>query len=192
MHDVVILAMHTSVHERRVEMGRTLSQPVRQVVCAAVLHNPFAGQYVEDLAELIAASVPLGQELAEAAVAALGSPVEAYGKGAIVGTNGELEHAAALLHPELGKPFRAAVGGGAALIPSAKKRGAPGCTLDIPLGHKDAAFVRSHFDAVELSIPDAPGPDEIVLAVAVATGGRPLPRVGGLVVADVVGQDGLR
>jgi Amino acid synthesis len=187
-----IISMHTSIHERRIEMGRSLARPTRQVVCAAVLQNPFAGRYVDDLDELIAASVQLGEELADAAVRALGAAVESYGKGAIVGTNGELEHAAALLHPELGKPLRHACGGGAALIPSTKKRAGAGSTLDIPLHHKDAAFVRSHFDAVELRIVDAPAPDQIVLAVAVAFGGRPLARVGGLAVGDVVGQDGLR
>ena len=106
--------------------------------------------------------------------------------------DGELEHVAAMLHPEFGAPLRAAVGGGAAIIPSAKKRGGPGVTLDIPLHYKDAAFVRSHFDAVELHIADAPAPDELVIAVAVTDGGRPLPRVGGLQVSDAVGEDGLR
>lgn len=187
-----IIAKHTFVHERRSEMGRVLTTPVRQAVCAMVLHNPFAGRYVEDLDELIQASLELGAELAGDATRALAAPVESYGKGAIVGTNGELEHAAALLHPELGKPVRQAVGGGAALIPSAKKRGGPGATLDIPLGHKDAAFVRSHFDGIEVRIPDAPAPDQIVLAVAVSTGGRPLARIGGLAIVDIVGADGLR
>lgn len=187
-----IITKHTFVNERRSEMGRTLAVPVRQAICAMVLQNPFASRFVDDLDELIKASVVLGKELAETAVAALGGSVDAYGKGAIVGVGGELEHAAALLHPELGKPIRAACGGGAALIPSAKKRAGAGATLDIPLGHKDAAFVRSHFDAVQLCVPDAPAADQIVLAVAVAFGGRPLARVGGLTVQEIVGQDGLR
>jgi Amino acid synthesis len=166
---------------------------VRRVVAAAVLANPFAGRYVEDLSELIAESVPLSGLLAGGAVAQLGgAPVHSYGKGGIVGTDGELEHVAAMLHPEFGAPLREACGGGTAIIPSAKKRGGPGATLDVPLHYKDAAFVRSHFDAVELRIADAPASDELVIAVAVTDGGRPLPRVGGLQVSEIVGEDGLR
>ena len=117
---------------------------------------------------------------------------QSYGKAALVGENGELEHAAAILHPKLGAPLRAAVEKGAALVPSSKKRGGPGMPFDVPLGHKDAAFVRSHFDGVEVRIPDAPRADEIVVAVAVTDSGRPLPRVGGLTIAEVKGVDGLR
>ena len=133
--------------------------------------------------------------LAERAVAALGVPgaeVESYGKAAAVGENGELEHAAAILHPKLGAPFRKVLGKGAALIPSAKKRGGLGVPLDVPLGHKDAAFVRSHFDAMEVRIADAPRANEILVAVVVTSGGRPLPRVGGLKVSEIRGEDGLR
>jgi amino acid synthesis protein len=166
---------------------------VRRVVAAAVLANPFAGRYIEDLSELIAESVPLSGLLAGGAVAQLGgAPVHSYGKGGIVGTDGELEHVAAMLHPEFGAPLREACGGGTAIIPSAKKRGGPGATLDVPLHYKDAAFVRSHFDAVELRIADAPASDELMIAVAVTDGGRPLPRVGGLQVSEIVGEDGLR
>ncbi|KAB2848830.1 MAG: amino acid synthesis family protein, partial [Hyphomicrobiaceae bacterium] len=128
-------------------------------------------------------------------VEALGiKPAEAqsYGKAALVGEDGELEHAAALLHPKLGAPLRAAVEKGAALVPSCKKRGGPGTPFDVPLGHKDAAFVRSHFDGVEVRVSDAPRADEIVVAVAVTDSGRPLPRVGGLTVAEIKGVDGLR
>jgi hypothetical protein len=128
-------------------------------------------------------------------VAALGirpDQAESYGKAALVGENGELEHAAAILHPKLGTPLRQAVEKGAALIPSSKKRGGPGQDLDIPLGHKDAAFVRSHFDAVEIRFNDAPRANEIVVAVAVTDSGRPLPRVGGLKAGDAIGKDGLR
>lgn len=183
----------TIVDEVRLEAGRPVDPPVRRVVVAAVLANPFAGRYVEDLAPLIEESVPLGERLAAAAVAQLdGKPVHSYGKGGIVGTNGELEHVAAMLHPKLGTPMREAVGGGKAIIPSAKKRGGPGTTLDVPLHHKDAAFVRTHFDAVELRIADAPADDELVIAVAVTDGGRPLPRVGGLTAEEIVGADGLR
>jgi hypothetical protein len=109
-----------------------------------------------------------------------------------VGENGELEHAAAILHPKLGAPFRNVLGKGAALIPSSKKRGGMGVVLDIPLGHKDAAFVRSHFDGMEVRVTDAPRANEIVVAVAVTTGGRPLPRVGGLKASEIKGEDGLR
>ena len=183
----------TMVDEVRVEADRTVNPPIRRVIAAAVLTNPHAGKYVEDLAEFIEASMGLSELLAGLAVAQLdGKPVHSYGKGAIVGSNGELEHAAALLHPSFGNPLREAVGGGKAIIPSAKKRGGPGTPLDLPLHYKEAAFVRSHFDAIELRIVDAPSGDEIVLAVAVTDGGRPHPRVGGLRVEDVVGEDGLR
>ena len=131
--------------------------------------------------------------LSSIAVAQLdGRPVHSYGKGGIAGTKGELEHVAAFLHPKFGNPLRDACGGGKAIIPSAKKRGGPGVTLDVPLHYKDAAFVRSHFDAIELRIVDAPDDDELVIAVAVTDGGRPLPRVGGLQVDEIVGEDGLR
>jgi Amino acid synthesis len=183
----------TIVDETRREVGRPVEPPVRRVIVAAVLQNPFAGDYVEDLTPLIEASVPLGEQLATAAAAQLnGKPVESYGKGGIVGMRGELEHVAAMLHPKFGAPLREAVGGGTAIIPSAKKRGGAGTPLDIPLHFKNAAFVRTHFDAVELRITDAPGDDELVIAVAVTDGGRPLPRVGGLTVDEIVGQDGLR
>ncbi len=133
----------------------------------------------------------LSATLSAIAVAQLdGKPVHSYGKGGIVGTEGELEHVAAMLHPEFGAPLREATGGGKAIIPSAKKRGGPGVTLDVPLHYKDAAFVRTHFDAVELRIVDAPADDELVIAVAVTDGGRPLPRVGGLQVRRSSGRDG--
>ena len=133
--------------------------------------------------------------LAKRAVAALGiegPAAHSYGKAAAVGSDGELEHAAAILHPKMGAPVRKVLGKGAALIPSSKKRGGVGCTLDIPLGHKDAAFVRSHFDGMEVQINDAPRANEIMVAVAVTDSGRPLPRVGGLTVAEIKGEDGLR
>lgn len=183
----------TTVADLHLEAGRTVSPPVRKVVAAAVITNPFAGTYVDDLTPLIDDSVELSRLLATRAVALLeGAVPHSYGKAAIVGTSGELEHAAALLHPSFGQPLRDALGGGKSIIPSAKKRGAAGTAIDIPLHHKDAAFVRSHFDAVELRIADAPFPDEIVVALAVTSGGRPLPRVGGLTVDGIVGEDGLR
>jgi hypothetical protein len=185
----------TVVDEVRLEQGQAVEPPVRRAAAVAVIENPFAGRYVETLDPLIEMSVGLGELLAARAVAALGIPgdtVESYGKAALVGEDGELEHAAALLHPKLGTPIRKALGKGAALIPSNKKRGGPGAVLDIPLGHKDAAFVRSHFDGMEVRIADAPRANEIVVAVAVTAGGRPLPRVGGLKVSEVKGEDGLR
>jgi hypothetical protein len=190
---VEIRKIVTIVDEVHLEAGRPVDPPVRRVVVAAVMANPFAGRYVEDLTPLIEESVPLGERLTTAAVAQLeGKPVHSYGKGGIVGAKGELEHVAAMLHPKLGTPVREGVGGGTAIIPSAKKRGGPGTSLDVPLHYKDAAFVRSHFDAVELRIADAPADDELVIAVAVTDGGRPLPRVGGLTADEIVGEDGLR
>lgn len=190
------------VDETLTEQDRQVTPPIRRAAAIAVIANPFAGRYQEDLGELIDIGEELGQLLAERAVAALANTgsnqndnnfhVESYGKAAAVGENGELEHAAAILHPKLGAPFRKVLGKGAALIPSSKKRGGMGVALDIPLGHKDAAFVRSHFDGMEVRVADAPRANEIVVAVAVTTGGRPLPRVGGLQVSEIKGEDGLR
>lgn len=183
----------TIVDEIRTEAGREIAPPVRRVITAAVLANPHADRYVEDLSDLSEESVALSHLLATTAVSHLdGRTVHSYGKGGIVGTAGELEHVAAMLHPNFGAALREACGGGKAIIPSAKKRGPAGTPLDIPVHYKDAAFVRSHFDAVELRIVDGPTPAELVIAVAVTDGGRPLPRVGGLEVGDIVGEDGLR
>jgi hypothetical protein len=185
----------TVVEETLVEGGREVSPPTRRAAAIAVIENPFAGQYLENLDPLIAIGEELGGLLAERAVAALGIPgdkVESYGKAACVGAEGELEHAAAILHPKLGAPFRKVLGKGAALIPSSKKRGGPGAPFDIPLGHKDAAFVRSHFDGMEVRVTDAPRANEIVVAVAVTDSGRPHPRVGGLQKNEIKGEDGLR
>ena len=185
----------TVVEETRTEMGVAVNPPTRRAAAIAVIENPFAGRYVEDLSDLMAIGEELGMLLTERAVAALciaGDRVESYGKAAAVGEDGELEHAAAILHPKLGAPARAALGGGAALIPSSKKRGGPGVPFDIPLGHKDAAFVRSHFDGMEVRVTDAPRASEIVVAVAVTDSGRPLPRIGGLTKSEIEGRDGLR
>jgi hypothetical protein len=185
----------TFVDETFTEQGQSVSPPVRRAAAVAVIANPFAGKYQSDLTELIDVGEELGQLLAERAVAALGvsgGAVEGYGKAAAVGENGELEHAAAILHPKLGAPFRRVLGKGAALIPSSKKRGGLGVALDVPLGHKDAAFVRSHFDGMEVRINDAPRANEIMVALVVTSGGRPLPRIGGLKAADIKGEDGLR
>jgi Amino acid synthesis len=185
----------TFVEETRLEMDQTIEPPTRRAAAVAVIANPFAGRYVEDLSELIDIGEELGDLLAKRAVAALGIEgprAESYGKAAAVGENGELEHAAAILHPKLGAPVRKVLGTGAALIPSSKKRGGPGTVLDVPLGHKDAAFVRSHFDGMEVRVPDAPGANEIVVAVAITDSGRPLARVGGLKKNEIKGVDGLR
>ena len=185
----------TIVEETLIEGGREVSPPTRRAAALAVIENPLAGQYSENLDPLIAVGEELGGLLAERAVAALGvsgDRVESYGKAACVGAEGELEHAAAILHPKLGAPFRKVLGKGAALIPSSKKRAGPGAPFDIPLGHKDAAFVRSHFDGMEVGVNDAPRANEIVVAVAVTDSGRPHPRVGGLKKDEIKGEDGLR
>lgn len=195
MSKAVIRKLVTVTDEIHREMGREINPPTRRAAAIAVIENPFAGRYVEDLSDLMEIGVELGGLLGERAVAALGiapSAVESYGKAAMVGENGELEHCAAILHPKLGAPLRKAVEKGAALVPSSKKRGGPGQTLDVPLGHKDAAYVRSHFDGMEVWINDAPRADEILVAVAVTDSGRPLPRVGGLEAKDAKGEDGLR
>lgn len=183
------------VEETHREAGQSISPPTRKAVAVAVIANPFAGRYVADLTELMDIGEELGGLLGARCVAALGiSPEQAqsYGKAAMVGENGELEHAAAILHPKLGAPLRKAVQKGAALVPSSKKMGGPGQVLDVPLGHKDAAYVRSHFDAIEVRLNDAPRADEIMVAVAVTDSGRPLARIGGLTHADAKGEDGLR
>ena len=174
--------------ETRAEMDRSISPPARKALAMAVIENPFAGQYVENLEELSLIGEELGALLGQRCVQALGiepGQAHSYGKAAIVGEAGELEHAAAILHPKLGAPLRAAVEKGAALVPSSKKRGGLGTAID-------AAFVRSHFDAMEARVSDAPRANEIVVAVVVTDSGRPLPRVGGLQVHDIQGKDGLR
>src|ERR1700739_4365704 len=185
----------TIVEETHTEMGQPVDPPTRRAAAIAVIENPFAGRFVQDLTELMNIGEELGALLAERAVAALGIPgasAESYGKAAAVGENGELEHAAAILHPKLGTPVRKVLGKGAALIPSSKKRGGPGTPLDIPLGHKDAAVVRRHFDGLEIRVNEAPRANEILVAVAVTDSGRPLARVGGLSKDQIQGEDGLR
>ena len=182
----------TIVEDVRAEGGREVARPIRRVAAVAVIHNPFAGRFEANLMPLVQAGEELGALLGQRAVDALGAAVESYGKAAVVGLDGELEHAAAILHPTLGSPFRAAVGGGKAIIPSAKKLGVAGTAIDVPIHYKDAAFVRTHFDAMEVRVSDAPRPDEIVVALVVTDGGRPHPRVGGLTKAEAKGEDGLR
>jgi hypothetical protein len=181
--------------EVRIAMGREVQPPVRKALAMAVIENPYAGRYVDNLDELIAIGEELGGLLGGRCVEALGiAPADAhsYGKAAIVGEAGELEHAAAILHPKLGAPLRVAVEKGAALVPSSKKMGGLGTSIDVPLGHKDAAYVRSHFDAMEARVADAPRANEIVVAIVVTDSGRPHARVGGLQASDIQGVDGLR
>jgi hypothetical protein len=187
------------VDETRIEAGRAIDPPTRKALAMAVIENPYAGRagdnFAENLDELIAIGEELGGLLGDKCVQALGiapGAAQSYGKAAIVGEAGELEHAAAILHPKLGAPLRKAVKKGAALVPSAKKRGGLGTAIDVPLGHKDAAFVRSHFDAMEARVPDAPRANEIVVAVVVTDSGRPLARIGGLQASEIKGEDGLR
>ena len=185
----------TVVEETHEEGGKEISPPTRRAAAIAVIENPFAGMYADDLEKLMVIGEELGGLLGDKCIAALGierQTAESYGKAALVGENGELEHAAAILHPRLGKPLRTSVEQGAALVPSNKKRGGMGHSLDVPLGHKDAAYVRSHFDGMEVRVNDAPRANEIMVAVAIADSGRPLPRVGGLTHEDAIGKDGLR
>jgi hypothetical protein len=177
----IIRKIVTVVEETHLEMGQAITPPTRRAAAIAVIENPFAGRYVEDLSSLIAIGEELGELLSKRAVAALGidgAKAQSYGKAAAVGENGELEHAAAILHPKMGAPVRKVLSKGAALIPSSKKRSGPGTTLDI--------------DGMEVQINDAPRANEIMVAVAVTDSGRPLPRVGGLTVKEVKGEDGLR
>jgi len=185
----------TIVEETAMEGGKRIDPPTRKAAAIAVIKNPFSGKYVENLDPLIDIGEELGGILGKKAVEALKiapERAESYGKAAIVGAEGELEHAAAILHPKLGTPLRGAVGGGKAIIPSAKKMGGPGTEIDVPLHYKDAAFVRSHFDAMAVKVQDAPRADEIVVAVVVTDSGRPNPRIGGLKKEEAKKQDGLR
>lgn len=187
---VTIRKWVTFVEELHQEGGKPLARPLRRVAVAVVVKNPYAGSNPDDLTELIDFGEFLGEELTRRAQEALGTAVEAYGKGGIVGEAGELEHVAACLHPKFGAPTRNRVGG-VSILPSVKKRGAMGATLDIPVHHIKAMLVRSHFDAMEIRVPDAPASDELLLALAVSDGGRPHARVGGLKAEDAVGEDGL-
>lgn len=184
-----------TVEETHREAGRGIVPPTRKAVAVAVIANPYAGTYQEDLSLLMDIGAELGELLGHKCVQALGikpADAQSYGKSAMVGEAGELEHAAAILHPKMGAPLRKEVEKGAALVPSSKKMGSPGQVLDVPLGHKDAAYVRSHFDGIEVQINDAPRAAEIMVAVAVTDSGRPLPRVGGLLHSEAEGKDGLR
>lgn len=160
------------------EGGQKSKRPVNRVAGIALIENPFAGRFVEDLSTLFDMGYELGERLMEAMLPQLPEPTVSYGKAAIVGVDGDLEHGHALLHPKLGQAMRDPIGGGEAIIPSAAKVAAAGTTLDIPLGHKDNPWSFDHFDAMPVMVPDGPRPSEILMAIAIADGGRPLPRVG--------------
>ena len=172
----------TVVEDIQAEGRRRAAKPTRRVAAIAVITNPAAGKYEESLDELIGIGGELGTLLGQRAVACFGSSgeVESFGKACIVGEAGELEHAAALIHPTYGKTVRQAIGGGKASIPSTKKVAGPGARVDVPLGYRDDTRVASHFDAMEVSVPGSPKADEIVVALVLTNGGRPRPRIPGL------------
>ncbi|MCK9919180.1 amino acid synthesis family protein [Microbacteriaceae bacterium K1510] len=179
------------VEERREEAGRAANSLLRRVAAIAVVENPYIGRYVEDLKPMIEASVPLGRELGQIAMRAFGNDeVQSYGKGGIVGINGEQEHANALLTTVFANPIRDLIGGGDAWISSFTKKGAPGAPIDIPMNHKDDVYVRSHYDGMSIVLPDMPMPDEIAVIFCIANRGRLNARVGGLTHAEVVARKG--
>ena len=187
-----IRSFHTFIEHKIVEAGKRADVPLRKVAAIAVIENPYAGTYVEDLRPLIEASAELGHELAALAVRAM-EPYrgESYGKAAIVGIAGEQEHGNALVTTTFAEPLRKAVGGGKAWISSFTKRGVAGTAIDVPLAYKDALYVRSHYDGMTVTLPDAPQPDEIAVIVCLANRGRLNARVGGLARNQAKGQDGL-
>ncbi len=160
------------------EAGSPAPKPVTRVAAIAVIANPFAGRFAEDLSPLFDIGLALGESLMPQAAALLGAPALVYGKSAIVGVNGDLEHAAAVLHPKLGKPMRAALGGGEAIIPSTTKVGPAGQLIDVPLTNKDNPWSFDELDTMTVQVADAPRPDEILVVMAIGDGGRPHPRVG--------------
>src|SRR5271168_838414 len=182
----------TFLDETRTADGRDVVPPLRKAAAVAIIDNPFAGRFVEDLSPLTRASEAIGREICAIAVRLL-APDQAvsYGKAAVVGTDGEQEHGNAMLTTVFGNVMRDAAGGGKAWISSMTKRAAPGATIDIPFAHKDALYVRSHYDGISITLHDAPLPDEIALICAYATRGRPNARVGGLTADAIKGLDGL-
>jgi hypothetical protein len=184
----------TLVEEIFHEGGPVAAKPLKQGACLAVIRNPYAGRYEQDILPLMEELKPLGLEMSKRLVAALGvSPkqIEGYGKGAIVGEAGELEHGA-LWHAPGGYAMREVLGGAKAIVPSTKKVGGPGARLDVPITHVNASYVRSHFSAIEVGLADAPRADEILLALAMTTGPRVHDRAGGLKASEIKGEDGLR
>jgi Amino acid synthesis len=179
--DIKVRRTYALAEERREEAGRGAPHPLRRVAAIAVVENPYAGRYVEDLKPMIDASVPLGRTIADLALSAFGQhEIQSYGKGGIVGVGGEQEHANALLTSVFANPIRDAIGGGDAWISSFTKKGGPGTLIDIPMNHKDDIWVRSHYDGMSVVLPDAPMPDEIAVIFCIASGGRLNARVGGL------------
>lgn len=177
------------VEERREEAGRSAARPLRRVAAVAVVENPYAGRYVDDLKPMIEGSVQLGQDIADIALRAFGQhEVQSYGKGGIVGLAGEQEHANALLTTAFANPIRDAIGGGDAWISSFTKKGGPGTLIDIPMNHKDDVYVRSHYDGMSVMLPDAPMPDEVAIIFCIANGGRLNARVGGLTHDEVASR----
>ncbi len=185
--------IHVQIEEIRHDGGPPPAKPQLRGAIAAVISNPYAGKHVTDITPMMDALKPLGLELTNRLVALLGGaePVEAYGKASIIGTDGELEHGA-LWHVPGGYAMREVLGSAKAIVPSATKVGAAGTSIDIPIHHKDAAYVRSHFDAIEMRVADAPRPGEIVYLLGMTTGGRVHARVGGLAAKDIKGEDGQR
>jgi Amino acid synthesis len=179
------------IEDGMAEAGIPVDSAYRKVAVAVVLDNPYAGRFSEDLSEILDFSVGLGDRMGALLVETMGGPIQGYGKASIVGMNGEEEHGHAFLTTAMADQVRLAVGGGAAWISSTGKRGGPGTAIDIPLAHKDALKVRSHYDTLTVSVPDAPGPDEVVVIIAAANRGRPNFRLGGLRHEDIVGEDGL-
>jgi hypothetical protein len=194
MPDVVVRKKVTYVEEIFHEGGPVAAVPLRRAAALVVIRNPFAGSYVADIESFMDDLKPLGLEMARGLIAALGGDtkvVEGYGKGAIVGSAGELEHGA-LWHVPGGYAMREVLGGAKAIVASTKKVGGPGTRLDVPITHINASYVRSHFDAMEVGINDAPRADEMLLALVMTTGARVHARVGGLKASEIKGEDGLR
>ena len=187
--DIKVRRTYAITEERQEEAGRTAAQPLRRVAAIAIVENPYAGRYVDDLKPMIEGSVGLGRTMADVALRAFGQhEIQSYGKGGIVGTAGEQEHANALLTSAFANPIRDAIGGGDAWISSFTKKGGPGTLIDIPMNHKDDIWVRSHYDGMSVVIPDAPIPDEIAVIFCIASGGRLNARVGGLTHDEAVAR----
>lgn len=194
MAEIELRKYATSLEEIWHEGGPPSDRPLRRASVLAVIANPFAGSYHPQIASFMEMLKPLGLDLANRLVSALGGDpkiVEGFGKGAIVGETGELEHGA-LWHVPGGYAMREILGGARAIVPSAKKVGGPGTRLDVPITHINASYVRSHFDSMEVGVADAPRADEIVVALVMTTGARIHERVGGLRASEVIGEDGLR
>ncbi|TKT70073.1 amino acid synthesis family protein [Afipia massiliensis] len=194
MSEIAIRKRVTLIEEIFHEGGKPAVRPLRRGAILCVIRNPFAGRYVEDIAGFMDDLTPLGIAMAGALLKALGGDpavIQGYGKGAIIGSAGELEHGA-LWHVPGGYAMREILGEAKAIVPSAKKVGGPGARLDVPVTHINASYVRSHFDAMEVGISDAPRADELLLALVMTTGSRIHARVGGLKASEIKGEDGLR